>query len=74
MSMASGFAYLLTGGAAVGPMKTNFASIGNSILGTFIIGILNNGMSLMDIDIYWQWVFKGVIIISAVLLDRKNKQ
>ncbi|MBZ4655730.1 MAG: rbsC 2 [Thermoanaerobacter sp.] len=48
-----------------------------TILGTFIgaliIGILNNGMNLLNIDFYYQLVVKGVVIILAVLLDTNRK-
>ena len=54
----------LTGGAG---------SIGGSVLGAFLIGTLNNGMSLLNIDEFYQKVIKGVIIISAVWLDTRGR-
>ena len=47
-------------------------SIGGSIIGAFIIGTLNNGMQLLNIDSFYQEIVKGAIIIGAVLLDRKK--
>ena len=45
-----------------------------SLFGTFIgalmIGVINNGMNLLDISPYFQLVVNGLIIIGAVLLDR----
>jgi len=50
-----------------------YGSVGGSIIGAFIIGILNNGLSLLNVDPFLQYVFKGFIIIAAVMLDRRNK-
>ena len=47
-------------------------SIRGSVLGAFFIGILNNGMSLMDVTEFYQKVIKGVIIILAVWIDMRN--
>ncbi|MCS6835402.1 MAG: ABC transporter permease [Anaerolineae bacterium] len=45
-------------------------SLVRTLLGILLIGILNNGLSLMNVDSYWQLVIKGGIVIGAVLLDR----
>jgi ribose transport system permease protein len=45
-------------------------SLARTLLGILLIGILNNGLSLMNVDSYWQLVIKGGIVIAAVLLDR----
>jgi ribose/xylose/arabinose/galactoside ABC-type transport system permease subunit len=42
-----------------------------SLVGVLMIGMLNNGMSLMDVPTYYQWVIKGVVIILAVIIDKK---
>ncbi|GAB1433155.1 ABC transporter permease [Spirochaetota bacterium] len=51
-------------------------TIWGTMVGAFIIGILNNGFNLMAVDAHFQLVAKGVIILLAVLLDRylKRKQ
>ena len=49
-------------------------TIWGSILGAFIIGTLNNGMSLMNVPTFYQMVIKGLIIILAVLFDSRSKQ
>jgi ribose/xylose/arabinose/galactoside ABC-type transport system permease subunit len=41
-----------------------------TILGILIIGIINNGLDLMSIPMYYQMVAKGIIIVGAVLVDR----
>lgn len=45
-------------------------SLIRTIFGVLLIGILNNGMNLMNIDSYFQFIIKGAIIVLAVLLDR----
>lgn len=43
------------------------------VVGALIIGIINNGLDLMNVSPFWQMVVKGVIIIAAIILDeRKN--
>ena len=44
-----------------------------AIIGAFIIGVMNNGMSIMGIGIDWQQVIKGVVLMLAVFLDVYNK-
>ncbi|AEB30125.1 ribose ABC transporter [Carnobacterium sp. 17-4] len=45
-----------------------------TLIGALIIGTLNNGMNLLGISSFYQQVVKGIVIIIAVLLDRKNKK
>ena len=49
-------------------------TIKGAIIGTFIIGFLNNGMSLLNVDTSYQFVIKGIIIILAVWFDVMNKR
>ncbi len=44
-------------------------SIWGTFAGALIIGILNNGMSLMQISSYWQNVFTGIVILGAVAFN-----
>ena len=44
-----------------------------TLIGVLIIGVLNNGLNLLGVSSFYQQVVKGVVIIIAVLLDRKNK-
>ncbi len=48
-------------------------SVSGSVLGAFLIGTLNNGMSLMAIPEFYQKVIKGVIIVLAVWIDTRQK-
>ena len=45
-----------------------------TVIGAFIIGVLNNGMSLLGVNMFYQNVIKGLIIIFAVLFDVVNKK
>jgi erythritol transport system permease protein len=45
-------------------------TIGGSIIGAFVIGVLGDGMVLMGISEFWQTVIKGVVIIAAVAIDQ----
>jgi ribose/xylose/arabinose/galactoside ABC-type transport system permease subunit len=49
-------------------------SLVRTIFGVLLIGILNNGMNLMNIDSYFQFIIKGAIIVLAVLLDRWTRR
>ena len=37
--------------------------------GVFLMGLLRNGLNLMDVSVFWQQITIGVIIIIAVYLD-----
>ena len=44
-------------------------SIGGTVIGAFIIGVLSNGLNLMGVPSYSQQVIKGVVFILAVAVD-----
>ena len=44
-----------------------------AVIGGFIIGVMNNGMSIMGVGIDWQQVIKGVVLLAAVYFDVYNK-
>lgn len=43
-----------------------------TLVGALIIGTLNNGMNLLGISSFYQQIVKGIVIIIAVLLDRRK--
>lgn len=45
-------------------------SIGGTVIGAFIIGVLANGLNLLNVSPFYQDVAKGLVILLAVLLDR----
>jgi ribose transport system permease protein len=42
-----------------------------TLLGAFLIGVLNNGLNLLNVSSFYQLVVKGVVILFAVLLDQR---
>ncbi len=45
-----------------------------AVVGAFLVGVLNNGMSIMGVGIDWQKVVKGLVLLVAVLFDVYNKK
>jgi ribose transport system permease protein len=45
-------------------------SIMGTVLGCLIIGVLNNGLVLLEVSPFWQQVIKGMVILVAVALDK----
>ena len=43
-----------------------------TLVGALIIGVLNNGLNLIGVSSFFQQVVKGVVILIAVLIDRKK--
>ncbi|MFU0824939.1 ribose ABC transporter permease [Clostridium sp.] len=48
-------------------------SVIGTIIGALIIGVLNNGLNLLNVSPYYQAIVKGIVILLAVLIDKKNK-
>jgi inositol transport system permease protein len=73
----AGIGYELDAIAAVviGGTSLNGGSggIGGTILGALLIGVINNGLDLLNVSSYYQQVIKGLIIVGAVWLDRSKK-
>jgi len=44
-----------------------------AVIGAFIMGVMNNGMSIMGIGIDYQQVIKGLVLLAAVFVDVYNK-
>ncbi|WP_415068028.1 ABC transporter permease [Lacrimispora sp.] len=49
-------------------------TIGGVMLGSLVIGVLNNGMNLLKIPYYYQLVVKGLVILLAVYIDTAKKK
>lgn len=45
-----------------------------AVVGAFMIGVMNNGMSILGIGIDWQQAIKGIVLLLAVLFDVYNKK
>ncbi|ATD54482.1 ABC transporter permease [Clostridium chauvoei] len=48
--------------------------ISGTIIGALIIGVLNNGLNLMNVSPFYQLIVKGLVILIAVLLDKKDRR
>ena len=44
-----------------------------AVIGAFVMGVMNNGMSILGIGIDWQQIIKGVVLVAAVFVDVYNK-
>lgn len=44
-----------------------------AIIGGLIMGILNNGMSIMGVSVFWQQIVKGLVLLGAVAFDVYSK-
>jgi putative multiple sugar transport system permease protein len=44
-----------------------------AVIGAFVMGVMNNGMSIMGIGIDYQQVIKGLVLLAAVFIDVYNK-
>lgn len=47
-------------------------TITGTVIGAVIIGVLNNGLILLDVSPFWQQIVKGMVILLAVIIDRKS--
>ena len=45
-----------------------------TLIGALIIGVLNNGLNLMNVSPFYQSIVKGLVILIAVLLDKKSRK
>jgi ribose transport system permease protein len=45
-----------------------------TVLGAIIIGVLNNGLVLLDVSPFWQQVVKGLVILLAVVIDKTGSK
>lgn len=57
---------LLVGGVSI---RGGEGKIGGCVAGVLIVGILQNGMMMMGLDTYYQYVFKGLIMIVTIAID-----
>jgi ribose transport system permease protein len=55
-------------------MSGGVGKIGGTVIGALIIGVLNNGLNLLNINSFWQYIVKGVVILIAVYVDFLKKQ
>ena len=51
-------------------MAGGIGTIGGTIVGAFVIGVINDGMVMCGVSEFWQMVIKGLVIIVAVVTDQ----
>lgn len=49
-------------------------SVAGAVMGAFIMASLDNGMSMLDVPTFWQYVVKGGILLLAVWMDTATKR
>jgi erythritol transport system permease protein len=49
-------------------------TIGGTLVGAFVIGVLADGLVLLGVSEFWQMVIKGLVIVLAVILDQFQKR
>lgn len=69
----SGDGYMMDAIAAVviggTHMRGGKANVLGTLFGVLLIGVANNMLNLMRVGTFYQWIFKGIILIVALLLD-----
>lgn len=61
----------MIGGAS---LAGGIGTIYGVVIGAFIIALLDNGMSMLDVPTFWQYIVKGGILLLAVWLDTISKK
>ena len=70
-SMGVGTEFTVMAGAMLGGVKMGGGGgkMSNMVVGVLIIGVLNSGMTFLNINQYWQYVALGVVLLAAIILD-----
>mgnify|MGYP006964490601 CR=1 FL=1 len=72
-ALAGWIAGNLMRGGGFGLIGNIVVGIVGAVIGAFIMGVMNNGMSIMGIGIDYQQVIKGLVLLAAVIFDVSNK-
>jgi putative multiple sugar transport system permease protein len=62
-------ACFIGGASAYGGVGT----VGGAMIGGLVMGVMNNGMSIIGMGIDWQQAIKGLVLLAAVGFDIYNK-
>lgn len=54
--------------------KAELIKLWGGFVGVLIIGVLTNALTLMNVGSYWQDIVKGVILVLALYIDRKQRE
>lgn len=64
-------AAVVIGGAS---LMGGVGTIVGTIIGAFIMGVLRNGLNLLDVSPFWQQIAIGLVIVLAVYLDQLRRK
>lgn len=64
-------AAVVIGGTA---LSGGIGGIGGTVFGIIMMGVLNNGLNLMGVSTFWQFIVKGLLVIVAVIIDSYTRQ
>lgn len=54
-------------------MAGGSGTIVGTIIGAFVIGVINDGMTMMGVSEFWQQIIRGTVIILAVIFDQVQR-
>lgn len=60
-------AAVVLGGVA---LAGGIGTMGGTVLGVLVMGVLNNGLTILNIDSFYQYVARGTVLLVAVALDQ----
>lgn len=55
-------------------MSGGKGSLAGTLVGALILGTLNNGLNMLGVSSFYQQIIKGIVILIAVLIDRKRNK
>lgn len=55
-------------------LNGGYGTVIGTMIGALTIGVINNGMNLMNVPYFYQMVVKGLVILVAVYVDVRNKR
>ncbi len=70
--LGNGFELDAIAAAVIGgtSLSGGIGTVGGTLIGALLIGVINNGLELLGLNTYWQSVAKGIIIALAVFADQ----
>ena len=74
-TMGEGYELDAIAGAVIGGVSTSggVGKVYGAVIGSLLLAVISNGLDLLNVSAYYQQIIKGVIIVSAVLIDVKTK-
>lgn len=73
-ALGNGYELQAIAAAVIGgtSLTGGLGSVFGTICGALVVGVINNGMDLLNVSMYWQQIAMGIIIVLAVLLDMQK--